>query len=214
MLRRFHHFTELKKNFEIRPVFPQSISAITVQVISNSIRDLQSYRSLNIENVARGNFKQQPFDVLQETLNLANLRTNSIYQSLMSYVYSFWAGKKPRIVVKPFLCTRPLNFWLCWPVINVYIVEKLFKEPAKSRSNDFFLSCLNSSLGILKKVCQMATQVNISFIIFSRTFEPLVTVHAQRSFVRSFLSFYSPVPYFNLRPDFTEEQLFKTLTFS
>ena len=56
MLRRFHHFSELKKNFGNQTSFPQSASynTITVQAISKSIRD----RSLNIQKIARGNFKQ------------------------------------------------------------------------------------------------------------------------------------------------------------
>ena len=46
MLRRFHHLTGLKS--------PQFISydTITLQVILKSIKDLQSYRSLNIQNIA------------------------------------------------------------------------------------------------------------------------------------------------------------------
>ena len=72
-------------------MLPQSISynTITVEVIFDqrpilkSIGDLQSYRSVNIQNIARVNFKQQPFNVLQDKLNLANVRNNSIYQPLM-----------------------------------------------------------------------------------------------------------------------------------
>ena len=40
-----------------------------------------------------------------------------------------------------------------------------------------------------------------------RMFAPIVTAHSQRSFVRSFLQFHSPMPHFNLMPDFTLEQL-------
>ena len=54
-----------------------------MQVISKSIRVLQGYRSMIIQNIARVNFKQQVFSVLQEKLNLANVRNNSIYQPLM-----------------------------------------------------------------------------------------------------------------------------------
>ena len=85
MLRCFHHFTELKKKLEIRRVLLQSSSynTITVQVISKSIRDLKSYKSLNIQNIARVKFKRQSFNVLQEKLNLANVRNNLIYQLFM-----------------------------------------------------------------------------------------------------------------------------------
>ena len=53
-------------------------NTITVEVISKSTRDLQSYRSLNIQNIARVKFKQQSFNVVQEKLNLANVRNNSM----------------------------------------------------------------------------------------------------------------------------------------
>ena len=33
-------------------------NTIAVQVVSKSIRDLQSYRSLDMQNIARVNFKQ------------------------------------------------------------------------------------------------------------------------------------------------------------
>ena len=122
MLKRFHHFTELKKNFGNQTSLAQSISynTITVQVILQSIRDLQSYRPMNIQNIARGNFKEQSFNVLQEKLNLANVRNISIYQPLM-YI-AFGLQKKPRVLCKLFLYTRPwpLNFWLSLPVFDVY----------------------------------------------------------------------------------------------
>ena len=41
-----------------------SYDAITVQVTSKSIGFLQSYQSLNIQNIARVNFKQWSFNVL------------------------------------------------------------------------------------------------------------------------------------------------------
>ena len=47
-----------------------------MKVILKSIRNLQSYRSLNIQNIARDNFNQQSFNVLQEKLNSANVRNN------------------------------------------------------------------------------------------------------------------------------------------
>ena len=76
MLRQFYHFIEFKRVLEIRLVLQQSTTynTITVQVFvfSKSIRDLQSYRSLSIQSIARVNFKQQSFNVLQEKLNLAN----------------------------------------------------------------------------------------------------------------------------------------------
>ena len=89
MLRRFHHFTELKKNLGNKTlVLPQSTSynTIIMQVISKSIRDLQSSR-LNKQNTERVKFKQQSFNVLQEKLNLANARNNSIYQPLMCIAF-------------------------------------------------------------------------------------------------------------------------------
>ena len=49
-----------------------------MQLILKSIRDLP-----NIQNIARVKFKQQPFNVLQEKLTLANVRNTSIYQALM-----------------------------------------------------------------------------------------------------------------------------------
>ena len=57
--RRFHHFTELKKNSGNQTSIPQSTShnTTTVQVILKSIRDLQSHRSLNIQNIATVKFK-------------------------------------------------------------------------------------------------------------------------------------------------------------
>ena len=44
----------------MRLVLPQSIAynTITVQIILKSTRDLQISRSLNIQNIARGNFMQ------------------------------------------------------------------------------------------------------------------------------------------------------------
>ena len=106
-----------KKILEIRLVLPQSTSfnAITVQVILKSMRDLQSYRSLNIQNFARVKFKQQSFSVLQEKLNLANVRNNLIYRPVMCI--AFWVTKNQGI--KSFLHTRPLNFWLCSPIFDV-----------------------------------------------------------------------------------------------
>ena len=85
ILRRFHHFTEL----------PQSTSynTITVQVISKSMRDLQSYRSLNIQNIAGVKFKQQSFNVLKEKLNLANVGSDSIYQPLMCIAFELQKTK-------------------------------------------------------------------------------------------------------------------------
>ena len=90
MPKHFHHFTELKKNLETRLVLLQFLSynTITVQVISNLVGFLQSFRSLNIRNIARVNFKQCSFNVLQEKLNLANMKDNLIYQPLM--YTAFW----------------------------------------------------------------------------------------------------------------------------
>ena len=42
---------------------------------------------MNIQNIAGANFKQQSFNVLQEKLNLANVRKNSIYQPFMYIAY-------------------------------------------------------------------------------------------------------------------------------
>ena len=92
MLRRFHHFTELKKNFGNQTCLAQSISynTITVQLISKSIRDLQSYRSMNIRNIARVSFKQQSFKVGM-TWNLyclvwKSFRSQKDYRFLISFL--------------------------------------------------------------------------------------------------------------------------------
>ena len=58
-----------------------------MQVIPKSIGISQSYRSLNIQNIARNNFKQRSFSVLQEKLNLANVSNNLIYHLLMETVF-------------------------------------------------------------------------------------------------------------------------------
>ena len=100
ILRRFHHFTELKKNSG-NLILPQSISYNTIkaQVILKSVRDLQSHRSLNIQNIARVKFKLQSFNVLQEKQNLANVRNNSIYQPLM---YIAIGLQNTKVLCKPF----------------------------------------------------------------------------------------------------------------
>ena len=54
----------------------------------------------------------------------------------------------------------------------MFIVEKLFKELAEKPLQRFFLSCLNGSLDILKKACQTAASMNISFISFFALFGP------------------------------------------
>ena len=103
---------------KIRLILPQSVSydTITVQVILKSTKHLKSYRALSIQNIVRVKFKQQSFSVLQEKLNLANVRNNSIFQPLM---FRFWAAKDQGFLCKPFLDTRPLNFWLCSPTFDV-----------------------------------------------------------------------------------------------
>ena len=68
-----------------------SYNAITVQVISKSIRDMQSYWSLNIQNIIRVSFKQQSFNVLQEKLK-------SIHWRLAEFYYN-------RGLQKPYTCT-------------------------------------------------------------------------------------------------------------
>ena len=119
--------------------FP-SYKTITVQVISKSIGLLQSYMSLNIQNIARVNFKQWSFIVLQENLNLANVK-NNLRGNLLSasYVHSFWAAKKPRALLKPFLHTRPLNFWLCLHIFEVYGEKSVQEAGRKTVSTRFFL---------------------------------------------------------------------------
>ena len=69
----------------MRIVLPQSTTynTITVQVILKSIRDLQSYRSLNIQNIARVEFKQRSFIMLQEKIIFKNVRNNLICQPLV-----------------------------------------------------------------------------------------------------------------------------------
>ena len=101
----------------------------TVQVILKSIRDLQSYRSLNIQKIARVKFRQQSFNVLQEKLNLADVRNNSIYQPLVC------------MALKPFLHTRPLNFWLCSPIFDVYSRNAVQRAGRKTAPTIFFLFC-------------------------------------------------------------------------
>ena len=89
MLGHFHHFTELKRILETRPVLSQSpfYHTFSVQVSSKSIRVLQKSRSLNIQNIARVNFKQRSFSVLQEKLNLANVKNNWIHKRIMNTVF-------------------------------------------------------------------------------------------------------------------------------
>ena len=72
---------------------------------------------MNIQNIAKVNFKQQSLNVLEEKLNLANVRNNSIYQPLM---YVPFGLQKTRVLFKPFLHTRPLNVSLCLPIFDVY----------------------------------------------------------------------------------------------
>ena len=57
---------------------------------------------MNIQNIARVNFKQQSFNVLQEKLNFANVRNTLICQDF--YVYRFWASKSQGFSVNCF-CT-------------------------------------------------------------------------------------------------------------
>ena len=60
----------------------------------------------------------QSFDVLQETVNLANVRNSSIYHPLM--YTAFGLQKNQGFFSEPFLHTRPLNAWLCLPIFDVY----------------------------------------------------------------------------------------------
>ena len=62
----FSSFHRVEKNLETRPVLLQSPSydTVTVQVTLKSIGLLQSYRSQDIHNIARVNFKQ---DTAKET---------------------------------------------------------------------------------------------------------------------------------------------------
>ena len=66
-------------------------------------------------------------------------------------MYVAFGLEKTKGSLKPFLHTRPWNFWLCLPIFNVYSRRSL----QKNHSNDFS-SCLNDSLGILENPCQMA----------------------------------------------------------
>ena len=62
---------------------------------------------MNIQNITRVNFKQQPFNMLQEKLNLAEVRNNSMYQPLMCTPFGL---QKPRVLFEPFLHSRRSNF--------------------------------------------------------------------------------------------------------
>ena len=72
---------------------------------------------MNIQNIARGNLKQQSFNMLQKKLNLADVRNSSIYQPLM---YIAFGLQKPRVLCELFLHTRSLNFWLFSYIFYVY----------------------------------------------------------------------------------------------
>ena len=48
---------------------------------------------MNIQNIARVNFNQQSFNMLQEKLDLANVKNNSIYQPLMCTAFGLQKTK-------------------------------------------------------------------------------------------------------------------------
>ena len=95
MLKRFHHFTELKKNTGNQT----NLATIYIHTITLSASYFKidqrfiELKSLNVQNIARSNFKQLPFNVLQEKLNLANVRNNLICQPLSYIVFGLQKTK-------------------------------------------------------------------------------------------------------------------------
>ena len=100
------------------------------------------------------------------------------YQPLMCEAFGL---QKTRVLLSSF-CTPDhwtsgfvyLTFWCLW-------LKSCLGSWQKNRSNDFFLSCKNSSSGIPKKVCQMAAQANehLSYFFKARKlrgYNPLQTV--------------------------------------
>ena len=98
--------------------------------------DFCSYRPLNIPNVARVSFKQRPFIVLREKLNLANLKNNLMYQPLM---YTVFELQKPMVLFKPFFAHHTIELQALFTYL-MFIVEKLWKEPAEKPLQKLFLS--------------------------------------------------------------------------
>ena len=107
----FSPFHQVEKEF-----LPQSPSynTVTVQVISKSIRVLQSYRSLNIQNIARVNFMQQLFNVLQEKLNLANVRDDMTYGPLMYTAFGLQKAKGSIEAIFAHQTIELLTFFTCF----------------------------------------------------------------------------------------------------
>ena len=119
MPKCFHYFTTLKKKFGNQTSLAAS-SILKHKDCSSYFKINRNFtfnRSLNIPKIARVNFKQRPCNVLQENLNLANVKNNLIYQPLM---YTGFGLQKASILFKSFLHTRPLNFKLCLHIFYCY----------------------------------------------------------------------------------------------
>ena len=80
-----------------------------MEVISKSIEFLQSYRSLNTQNIARFNFKQWSFNALWEKLNLANVKNSLIYRPLVYSAFRLQKTKGSINPIRPGLFSRSLG---------------------------------------------------------------------------------------------------------
>ena len=128
MPRRFHHLTTLKKNSGNQT----SLATISILYHNKYASNFKIYRSFTFTELkiagyskhCKSQFQVVVIQCAAGELNFANVKDNLIYQLLMCTAFGL---QKLRVVFKPFLHTRLLNFWRCLHIL-VFIVKKLSKE--------------------------------------------------------------------------------------
>ena len=73
--------------------------------------------------------------MLQEKLHLANVRNNLICQPP---AYTAFGLQKIGVLSKPFLHTRPFNFWYCSRIFDVYVRKVVQGASRKTTLTMFF----------------------------------------------------------------------------